>query len=169
MQPYVIHDEIIKNLCQTKTKKAYTAMFLFRTYERPVISQARLQENIDHLLLAITSKLKSKSREPSTLFFHHDCYRFLFQGKGRASKDGKSTMLEKQDFGRCNFHNLWDQCLDKNGDGARIKFPVKVHLNLSWSPKVSAIEHGILVNPPRMPLEKLTIDFVRQPLSILNA
>ena len=143
-------------------------MFLFRTFERPVIPQARLQENIDQLRLAITSKLKSKSRGPLTLFFHHDCYRFLFLGKGRASEDGKSTMLEKHDFDHCNFHNSWDQCLDKNGDGVRIKFPIKVHVNLSWSPNISAVENGTLVNPPRMPLEKLTIDFVRQPFSILN-
>lgn len=144
-------------------------MFLFRTFERPVIPQARLQENIDFLLLAITSKLKSKLRGPSTLFFHHDCYRFLFQGKGRANKDGKSTMLEKQDFDQCNFDNLWDQCLDKNGDGVRIKFPIKLQLNLSWSPKITAVKNGTLVNPPRMPLEKLTIEFIHQPFSILIA
>jgi len=114
-------------------------------------------------------KLKSKSRAPTVLSFHHDCYRFLFFGKGRPSKDGKSTMLEKDDFARCNFHDLWEQCLDKLGDGVGIKFPVKIHITLGWSPKCSAVQGGILVNPPRMPLEKLTIDFVRQPFSILNA
>ena len=109
-----------KEFVSDQSKKASTATFLFRTYERPVIPQAPLQDNIDHLHLAITSKLKSKSRGPSTLFFHHDCYRSLFQGKGRASRDCKSTMLEKQDFDWCNFHNMWDQCFDKNGDGVRI-------------------------------------------------
>ena len=121
-------------------------MFLFGTFERPVIPQARLQENIDRLLLAVTSKLKSKSRGPSTLFFHHDCYHFLFLGKGRASEDGKCTMLEKHDFDHCNFHNSWDQCLDKNGDGVRIKFPINVHMNLSWSPKIYAVKNGTLVH-----------------------
>lgn len=135
-----IFDEILDNLHQAKTK-----------------------------MLTLPSKLKSKLRGPSTLFFHHDCYRFLFQGKGRANKDGKSTMLEKQDFDQCNFDNLWDQCLDKNGDGVRIKFPIKLQLNLSWSPKITAVKNGTLVNPPRMPLEKLTIEFIRQPFSILIA
>lgn len=86
-----------------------------RSFQRPFIAPARLQENIDRLLLAITMKLKSKSRAPTVLSFHHDCYRFLFFGKGRPSKDGKSTMLEKDDFARCNFHDLWEQCLDKLG------------------------------------------------------
>ena len=116
---------------------SYTGMFLFRTFQRPFIPQALPQENIDHLLLAITVKLKSKSRGVTALNFHHDCFLYLFFNKGRPSKDGKSTMLEKNDFALCNFHDLWNQCLDKNGDGVRIKFPLKVHLTLSWSPEIS--------------------------------
>ena len=95
-----------------------------------------------------------------TLFFHHECYWFLFQGKGWTSRSGKSIMLEKQDFEQWNFHNLWNQCFEENGNGARIRLPIKVRLNLSWSPKFSAVENGTLANPLRMPLEKLTADFV---------
>lgn len=84
-----------------------------------------------------------------------------FRGKaGRTSRSGKSIMLEKQDFEQWNFHNLWDQCFEENGNGARIRLPIKVRLNLSWSPKFSAVENGTLANPLRMPLEKLTADFV---------
>ena len=36
-------------------------------------------------------------------------------------------MLEKNDFSICKFHEHWDQCLDKNGDGVRIQFPIKAH------------------------------------------
>lgn len=144
-------------------------MFLFRTFQRPFIPQTRPQENIDHLLLAITVKLKSKSRGATALNFHHDCFQYLFFNKGRPNKDRKSTMLEKNDFALCNFHDLWDQCLDKNGDGVRIKCPLKVHLTLSWSPQISAVESDTLMILPRMPIEKLMIDFVRHPFSILNA
>lgn len=91
-----------------------------------------------------------------------------YKGKVELAENSKYIMLEKQDFDQCNFHNLWDQCLDKNRYGTRIKFPVRVHLNLSLSPKLTAVENGILVNPTRMPLERVTIDFVRQPFSILN-
>ena len=73
------------------------------------------------------------------LNFHHDCYRYLFFNKGRPSKDGKSTMLEENDFAPCNFYDLWEQCLYKNDDGVWIKFPLKVHLSLAWSPKLSAV------------------------------
>ena len=67
------------------------------------------------------------------------------------------------------FSQFIGSVLDKNGDGAMIKCLIKVHLNLSWSPKITAVENGTMVNTPRMPLKKLTIDFVRQPFSILNA
>lgn len=126
-------------------------MFLFRTFQRPLIPQDRLQENIDWLLLAITMKLKSKSRGPTVLHFHHDCYRYLFSNKGGTSKDGKSTMLEKNDFAPCNFHDLREQCVDKNGDGVRIKFPLKMHLTLGWSPRIYAVQVGTVVIQPRIP------------------
>lgn len=144
-------------------------MFLFRTFQRPLIPQDRLQENIDRLLLAIKMKLKSKLRGPTVFHFHHDCYRYLFSNKGRTSKDGKSTMLEKNDSATCNFHDLWEQCVDKIGDGVRIKFPLKMHLTLGWSPKINAVQGGTVVILPRMPVEKLVIDFVRHPFSIFKA
>ena len=48
-------------------------------------------------------------------------------------------MLEENDFAPCNFYDLWEQCLYKNDDGVWIKFPLKVHLSLAWSPKLSAV------------------------------
>ena len=74
---------------------ADTMMLLSRTFDRPHIAGARLQENIDNLLMAIMGKLKSKSRGPTVFHFHHECFRVLFGGKGRHSGDGKSMMLER--------------------------------------------------------------------------
>lgn len=68
----------------------------------------------------------------------------------------------------CRFHEHWDQCLDKNGDGLKIQFPVKVHLILSWSPKISYAKDGVLDIAPRMPLKKMSLDFVQKPYSVLN-
>ena len=48
-----------------------------------------------------------------------------YMGKVELAENSKYIMLEKQDFDQCNFHNLWDQCLDKNRYGTRIKFPFK--------------------------------------------
>ena len=114
-------------------------------------------------------KLKSKARPPSSVSFHHDCYRHCFYGKGRLSQDGKSLFLDKQDFGEFNFFTGWDHCLDTNGDGIIIKYPIKIRSLLSWSPKVSVIQNGILTPAPRMPQEKLLVDFIRQPFSVLSA
>lgn len=50
-----------------------------------------------------------------------------FLGPKAVSGDGKSKMLMKDDFAPCKFYDQWDQCLDGNGDGVRIKFPVKVY------------------------------------------
>lgn len=112
------------------------------------------------MLLAIQTKLKSKARGPTTFHFHHDCY--------RVSGDGKSKMLMKDDFAPCKFYDQQDQCLDSNGDGVRIKFPVKVQPVLSWSPKMSVVGDCGLTQVPQMPNQKVTIDFVWQPFSILN-
>ena len=73
-------------------------------------------------------------------------------------------MLETNDFATYNFHDLWEQCIDKNGDGVRIKFPLKMHLTLSWSPKIYEVQGGTVVMQPMMPVEKL----VGHPFSILN-
>lgn len=79
-------------------------------------------------------------------------------------------MLEKEDFSNCldYFPQYWSQCLDKNGDGVEIKFPIRRKLLLSWSPKVITGQNGVLTELPRMPVEKLIIDFLRQLLSVLN-
>lgn len=88
-------------------------------------------------------------------------------------KEGQAWMGNQPCWRKMNLPSVTSMTcgnsLDKLGDGVRIKFPVKIHITLSWSPKCSAVQGGILVNPPRMPLEKLTIDFVRQPFSILDA
>lgn len=141
---------------------------MFRTYDRPPVNTERLHANLDTLLQAIVVKLKSKARPPSSVSFHHDCYRHCFYGKGRLSQDGKSVFLDKHDFGDFNFFTGWDHCADTNGDGVIIKYPIKVRSLLSWSPKVSVIQNGILTPAPRMPQEKLLVDFIRQPFSVLS-
>lgn len=131
------------------------------------MDSARLQANIDYLLHNITAKLKSKSRAPLSFCFEHDCFRFLFGGKGTLSRDGKSFMLKKGDFLGCNFFNNWDQCLDRNGDGVIIQFPLRVTLVLSFSPSVTVFQDEKLVKQPRMPIEKLKIVFFRKPFSCI--
>ena len=67
------------------------------------------------------------------------------------SGDGKSKMLMKGDFAPCKFFDQWDQCLDSNGDGVRVKFLVEVHTVLSWSPTMSVFGDCGLTQVPQMP------------------
>jgi len=128
----------------------------------------RLIQNIDGLMCGIEQKLKSKSRSPAVIAFQHDCFRKLFHGKGRTSRDKKAIMLHKNAFSECldYFPQCWYQCLDKNGDGVEIEFPIRLQLHFSWSPKRRTCQNGVLTETRRMPLEKLSIDFLRKPFSI---
>ena len=141
---------------------------LFRAFEKPVISESRLQENKDALLLWISIKLKSKSRVPGSINFHNDCYRHLFLNKGNLSQNRKWRVLEKTDFDHCKFHNTWDQCLDSNGDGVVVKFPINMRPLISWSPKMFTVNNGLLTSATRMPVKRLVVDFDLQPFSMVN-
>ena len=145
-------------------------MQFFRQYNKPPVPLERLIFNVDALICAIGQKLKSKSRSPVVIAFQHDCFRKLFSGKGRISRDQKAVMLEKDDFPVSDnyFPQGWFQCLDKNGDGAEILFPIRLQTQLSWSTKRMHCQNGALVKSLRMPLEKLSIDFLRKPISMLG-
>lgn len=141
--------------------------FCFSSFDRPLISQiTRIQEHKDILLYNITVKLKSKSRSPHLFFFHHDIFRQFFFNKGTTSRDGKAVMLALTDFSHLKLPYSWDQSLDSNGDGVAIQFPVRMQLHLTWSPKLTVFQDGKLVTQPRMPLEKLSVQFICKPFSI---
>lgn len=107
----------------------------------------------------MTTKLKAKSRNKLILDFEHDCFRYLFYGKGRQSRDNKYLLLEKNYFIRCEFVDNWDVVLDRTGDGVAIKYRVKVRVFLTKSPKTFSMANGTLQESQRMLIEKLSIDF----------
>ncbi|KAK3738195.1 hypothetical protein QZH41_012779, partial [Actinostola sp. cb2023] len=145
--------------------ESHLTLDLISSFGKPFISQNRLQEGIDSLLYNLCVKLKAKSRSPHTFCFQHDVFRNLFSGKGNVSRDGKAMMMINNDFQHLPFPPAWGQSLDKNGDGVAIQFPIRMQLHLSWSPRLTAFQDGKLVTKPRMPLEKLSVQFVRQPFS----
>ena len=117
--------------------------------------------------MAIISKLKSRGRLPSVIDFDHDCFRFLFHGKGKIAKDKLFSFYEQKDFNRCNFSTNWDQCLDKNGDGVKIKFPIKMRVHLSQSPKVfTNSQSNGMIERKRIYFERLTFDIIREPFTL---
>ena len=114
----------------------------------------------------MTTKLKAKSRSKVILDFEHDCFRYLFNGKRRRSRDNKYLLLEKNDFVRCKFLENWDVILDRIGDGVSIKYPVKVRAFLTKSPKSFTFTNGTLQESQQMLIEKLSIDFSPQPVTV---
>ena len=73
-------------------------------------------------------------------------------------------MLEKDELSVCDNYFLhgWFQCLDKNGDGAEILYPIRLQTHLTWSTKRTHCQNGALVKSLRMTLEKLLIDFFKK-------
>ena len=98
--------------------------------------------------------------------FDHDCFRFLFYGKGREGREKGYTLLDKDDFKKCDLPENWDRVIDCNGYGVRVKYPFKIRLFLTKSPKTYSIINGKIQGDQRMLIEKLSIDFSRQPVTI---
>jgi len=61
----------------------------------------------------------------------------------------------------------WDVITDSNGDGVRVKYPFKVRIFLAKSPKTFNIVHWELQEDQLMLLEKLSLDFSRQPFALM--
>ena len=117
---------------------------IFKIHDKPCIPPERLYRNVDSLRVAFTTKLKAKSGNKSILGFEHDCFRYLFYGKGRQSRDDKYLLLEKHDFIRCKFVDNWDVVFDRIGDRVAIKYPVKVRAFLTKSPKRFSMANGTI-------------------------
>ncbi|KAJ7327834.1 hypothetical protein OS493_026113 [Desmophyllum pertusum] len=79
---------------------------------------AVVQENLDRLRHCVLDCLRHKYPEQRmTVEFRHDVFKYLFQRKGRKSKDKYWTMYEEPDFSKCNFPIQWNSWFDKHGDG----------------------------------------------------
>ena len=133
-----------------------------RTFNEPSVHEDRLQHNTDKLAVAIMSKLKSRTRSKAVIDFDHDCWRLLFHGKG-TSQNRQFWYYERDGFQKCNFPSNWDKYLD--GDGVKIKFPIKMKIHLSKSPQVFMRLNDEVVPRKRMYIERLTFDFIREPFT----
>jgi len=123
---------------------------------------------VDALRVSGLSKLKNKSRTNLVIDYEHDCFRSLFHGKGREAREKGYILLDKDDFSRCKLPENWDVVCDCNGDGVRVKYPFKVRLFLAKSPKTFSLVQGKLQEDKRMLIEKLSLDFNRQPFTLLS-
>ena len=116
--------------------------------------------------MAIQENLASKSTLPTVCQFRHDVFNYLFNGKGKRD-DGRHIFLEKEDFSRCTMPNEWDQVVDMLGDGVKVSFPIKARLFISQSRKTHTPIAGEIEQSPRYFIEKLSIDCMKQPFTLL--
>nr|XP_058969958.1 heterochromatin protein 1-like [Pocillopora verrucosa] len=116
---------------------------LIRTYDKPIVDKERLTRNVDNLRLSV-----------------------LFKLRRREGREKGYTLLDKDDFNKCDLPENWDRVIDCNGDGVRVKYPFKIRLFLAKSPKTYSIINGKIQEDQRMLIEKLSIDFSRQPVTI---
>lgn len=123
---------------------------------------------VDTLRVSVLSKLKNKGRSNLVINFDHDCFRSLFHGKGTEAREKGYILLYEADFSRCKLPENWDLVCDFNGDGVRVKYPFKVRLFLAKSPKTFTLVQGKLLEDKRMLIEKLSLDFNRQPFTFLS-
>ena len=64
------------------------------------------------------------------------------------------------------FQQDWDIVLDGNGDGSKIRFPVKMRCFLSWSHRYFVAKGNGLVEAPRSFTEKVSFKFIKLPHTI---
>jgi hypothetical protein len=125
-----------------------------------------ISSGIDALHIAILENLSSKSLSLTIISFRHNIFHHIFYNKGTTSDDGKYIFLNKEDFSRCSWPANWYQVLDQLGDGVKLRFPAKVRLFLSRSPRNHALIKEQMQPLPRYYIEKLSIQCQKQPLTI---
>jgi hypothetical protein len=108
----------------------------------------------------VLESLKHKYSEQRITFeFRHDVFDFLFNGLGR--KENQWLWLGEEDLYRCKFSGNWGCLYNKDGDGVRIKYPLKVRKFLSKTrPNFERKGHSI-VEVPNSYEEKITINFIK--------
>ena len=93
--------------------------------------------------------------------FPLDIYRYVFKDKGTEDEqDLPFVKLEKEDLATLELPSHWWYKLDRNGQGTKILFPIKVKPMLSFSNPCYYVEDGQLLKGRRLPKESLIVKFL---------
>lgn len=90
-------------------------------------------------------------------------YKYLFNGRGRLSRQRHWTLFEAEDFSCCQLPDKWNYLINHHGDGVQMMFPVKMRMFLAHSPKNFRLEGSKWTEVPRHYIEKISILFVKVP------
>ena len=122
----------------------------------------RLERACRDFVHAIHSRLKSKSNGSVYANMELDVWRYITFGKGRPAEHKGHTMFEKEDF--LHFEGLpenWFYTLNQLGEGIKVKFPMKAKPIVSWTSSTFMSKNGKLEVAPKIPIEKISIMFVK--------
>jgi hypothetical protein len=106
--------------------------------------------------------------EPSYVNIELDVWRYITYQRGEEAEYKGHKLHSKDDFGR--FLGLpadWFYVLNQHGEGMAIRFPIKAKAIVSWTPSMFVSNNGTLELAPRIPLEKITIDFPKRACNIV--
>ena len=74
-----------------------------------------IQECVDRMRGEIVEALRHKGpQQMLSLEFHHDVFKYLFNGKGKKSAEKNWTLYKKKDFVQCTFPLSWNCLFDKD-------------------------------------------------------
>lgn len=143
---------------------------LCRSYDNPPKpSSAKLEEASRNFQSGIVAGLRSVRMAPVYVVMHLDVWRYVTRQKGVPSLHKGYTMYEHSDFARLtSLSPHWHYCLNADGEGAAIDFPLKAKPVLSWTAKHYYQYQGQLKLAPRVPIEKICIEFAKRACNVTN-
>ncbi len=98
-----------------------------------------------------------------------DIWRYITYRQGADAEHKGYKLYEKEEFRR--FSGLpddWFYTLNEHGEGFAVLFPIKAKPKVSLSPSRFVSRNGKLEKAQRIPLEKVTIDFVKRACNVDN-
>ena len=118
---------------------------------------------------AVKSSLKSKSFGPIYVNVDLDVWRYINYNQGKECGHKGHKLYEKMDFSRLEgLPEDWFYTLNQHGEGIAIDFPIKAKTVLSWTPLNYVGKNGKLDIAPRIPIEKIKIEFAKRACNINN-
>lgn len=145
-------------------------LHLYRGYEKPPKPDSeKLHEASRQFYQCILTLLKSKSTSPTYVPMQHDIWRYVTNGKGRDSNHVGFKLFSIADLSRLPLPDHWWYYLNNShGEGYAIQPPIKIKPVLSWtfSHKISKNNH--ILEAPRLPVEKLSVDILKRPCNEEN-
>ena len=102
-----------------------------------------------------------------TVEMDHDIFRYLFNGKGKPSNCRGAVLLDKKDFERMQLNESWWYCLNRNGEGSKVDFPLRAKAVLRKPTAHFVLDkNNAFVKSPSFMLENVLFYLTKKPCSV---